>query len=135
MSVGAPRAPADPWWIMIRAFGRARRFGSAAAEDHGGGRHTDAEADRRHLWANVLDDVVDRHPGVGHPARGVDVEGDVSLGVLRFEEEDLAHDQVGGLPCSSLAASGAGVAHIETISHIWVSRRRRAVAAPISNMR
>ena len=26
MSLGAPRAPAEPWWIMILALGRAMRF-------------------------------------------------------------------------------------------------------------
>ena len=29
MSRGAPRVPADPWWIMILALGSARRFPGA----------------------------------------------------------------------------------------------------------
>ena len=29
MSLGAPRAPADPWWIMILALGSAYRFPGA----------------------------------------------------------------------------------------------------------
>ena len=29
MSLGAPRAPALPWWIMMRALGRARRLPGA----------------------------------------------------------------------------------------------------------
>ena len=29
MSVGAPRVPALPWWIMILALGRARRLPAA----------------------------------------------------------------------------------------------------------
>ena len=32
MSEGAPRVPAEPWWIMIRAFGRAKRFPAAPPE-------------------------------------------------------------------------------------------------------
>jgi hypothetical protein len=29
MSLGAPRVPAEPWWIMMRALGRANRFPAA----------------------------------------------------------------------------------------------------------
>ena len=29
MSAGVPRYPADPWWIMIFAFGSAKRFPGA----------------------------------------------------------------------------------------------------------
>ena len=31
MSLGAPRVPAEPWWIMIRALGRARRLPAVPA--------------------------------------------------------------------------------------------------------
>ena len=32
MSEGAPRVPAEPWWIMMRALGSAKRFPSAPPE-------------------------------------------------------------------------------------------------------
>jgi hypothetical protein len=51
----------------------------------------------------VLHDVVDGHAGVGHPARGVDVEVDVLLGIPGLEEEHLGDDQVGHLVVDLLA--------------------------------
>ncbi len=71
--------------------------GRAAAQDHGGRRHSHAHAHRGHVGADVLDDVVDGHAGIGKPTRGVDVERDVTLGVLRLEVEQLGDDEVGDL--------------------------------------
>ena len=46
MSLGAPRVPAEPWWIMILALGSGQALArGAAAEDHGRRRHPHAYAD------------------------------------------------------------------------------------------
>ncbi len=104
MSDGAPRVPAEPWWIMMRAFGSAKRFPAAppariiAAADM-----PMPTADGRDVGLDVLHDVVDGHAGVGHAAGGVDVEVDVPLVVLRLEEQHLGDDQVRHLVVDLLA--------------------------------
>ena len=104
MSLGAPRVPAEPWWIMILALGSASRLPGAPPH------RIIAAADMPiptqivdTSGADVLHDVVDRHAGVRQAAGGVDVEMDVLVRVLRFEVEDLGHDQVGDLVVDLLA--------------------------------
>jgi hypothetical protein len=95
MSLGAPRKPAEPWWIIIFAFGRAERLpGRAAREDHRGGRHRHPDADRLHVGFDELNRVVDRHPRVRGASGRVDVEADVLVRILGLEEEELRRDQV-----------------------------------------
>src|SRR5690606_41303378 len=42
---------------------------------------------------NILHGVVDRHAARHHAARRVDVHPDVLLRILRFEEQELRHDE------------------------------------------
>ena len=54
-----------------------------------------ADAVRLHVGPDELHRVVDRQPGRDRPARAVDVEQDVLVGVLGLEEQHLRDDQVG----------------------------------------
>src|SRR5580765_1570498 len=95
MSAGVPRNPAEPWWIMIFAFGSAARLPAAPPQ------RIMAAADipipvqtvRTSGLTNWIR-VVDRHARVGRAARRVDVEADVRFGVLRLEEQELCRQQV-----------------------------------------
>src|SRR6266571_3760502 len=53
-----------------------------------------ADADGLHVRPHELHGVIDRHPRRGHATRAVDVDVDVLLRVLGFEEEELGDDQV-----------------------------------------
>ena len=53
-----------------------------------------ANAVGRHIAADVLHRVVDRHAGGDRTARRVDVEVDVRLGVVELQEQQLSHDAV-----------------------------------------
>ena len=65
-----------------------------AGQEQRAHRHRDAEADRLHVAADELHGVVDRQPRVDDAAGRVDVEGDVLVGVLGLEMEQLGDDQV-----------------------------------------
>ena len=69
-------------------------FGSAGEEDgaHGGGH---ADTDRRDSRFDQLHRVVDGEAGCDRAAGGIDVEFDVLLFVLAFQEEKLGDDNVG----------------------------------------
>ncbi len=54
-----------------------------------------ADAHGAHRRLDELHGVVDGHAGGHRAARRVDVEMDVLVGVLRFEEQQLGHDEVG----------------------------------------
>ncbi len=57
-------------------------------------RHRDPVADRLHVGADELHRVVDRHAGVDRAARGVDVEVDVLVRIVRLQVDELRDDQV-----------------------------------------
>jgi hypothetical protein len=63
----------------------------------------------------VLHDVVDGHARVREPTRRVDVEVDVAVRVLRLQEEDLRHDQVGDLIVDLLAEEHDALAQQERV--------------------
>src|SRR5699024_7591876 len=68
---------------------------SAGGQQHGGGRGGLPEADGLDLRLDVLHRVVDRgHRGERTAGRG-DVERDVTVRILRFEDQQLGHDIVG----------------------------------------
>ena len=81
--------------IMIHQGSAGTR--GATGQDHGRRRHPHPHTDGGDVAVDVLHDVVDGHPGVGHAAGRVDVHGDVAVGVLGVEVEDLGHQQVGDL--------------------------------------
>ena len=58
-----------------------------------GGRHADANGG--HVALQVLHGIVDGHAGVHRAARTVDIEHDIRVRVLHFQEQHLRHDQVG----------------------------------------
>src|SRR3954454_5389489 len=66
-------------------------------------RHRDPEADRLHLGLHVLHGVVDRETRVDRSTWGVDVKGDVLVGIVGLEMEDLRNDQVRYLLVDRLA--------------------------------
>ena len=68
---------------------------SAAREQQSAHAHRHADADRRDVWLDELHCVVDRKSGIHRAARGVDVDRDVLVGVLRLEMDQLRNDQVG----------------------------------------
>jgi hypothetical protein len=79
---------------MMRAFGSAKRRSLAPAasssEPHRG-RLPDAQ--RRHLGADELHRVVDRHARRHHAARRVDVHRDFFFRVFRFKKKKLRDHQ------------------------------------------
>ena len=87
--------PPDGWWIRIRLLGSARRLPGAPRQHQRAHRHRDPVTDRLHIQANELHRVVDRHPGVDRPARGVDVKVDVLVGIVGLQVDELGDDQVG----------------------------------------
>ena len=69
--------------------------GGAAGEEHGGRRRRHPHAVRRYGRLNVLHRVVDGEQP-GHRSAGrVDVEGDLLVGVLGLQEQQLGHHDVG----------------------------------------
>jgi hypothetical protein len=64
-------------------------------EQHRAHRRGLADADRAHRSLQVLHRVVDRETRGHDTTRRVDVQVDVPLGILGFEEEQLGDDQVG----------------------------------------
>ena len=58
-------------------------------------RRRKAHRNGRHVIRDELDRVVDDHAGRDRAARGVDVEGDVRLGILGSEHLQLLGDAVG----------------------------------------
>ena len=68
MSEDWPSNPADGWWIRIRLFGSAIRFGRARRQQQRAHRHRDAAADRLDLRLDELHRVVDRHPRMDRAA-------------------------------------------------------------------
>src|SRR3954462_14475893 len=66
----------------------------ACREEHGRHRCRHADADRADRRAKILHRVVDRETGRHLAAWRVDVQADVLLRILRFEEQELGDDQV-----------------------------------------
>jgi hypothetical protein len=56
--------------------------------------HRDPDAGRLHGGLDELHRVVDGQPGVDLAARGVDVHGDVLVGVVGLEVQQLRDDEV-----------------------------------------
>ena len=96
MSTAWPAAPPWGWWIRIRACGRAKRLPcDAGGQEHRGGRGGLPDADGADVALDVLHRVVDGEETGDLPARGVDVDADVLVGVLALQVEQLGGDQVG----------------------------------------
>ena len=72
---------------------RAAMVLGARAEQERAHRGRLPDAERRHGAADELHRVVDREARRHHPARRVDVEGDLLLGVLGLQEQELRDDQ------------------------------------------
>ena len=79
---------------MGEAAALAPGAGTEQKGTHGGGQ---AHAHRVHVGFDVLHGVEDAEAVVNGAPRRVDVEVDVLLGILSFEEEQLGHDPVGRL--------------------------------------
>ena len=75
----------------------------AGTEEEGAHRRGHAEADGRHVAGDVLHGVVDGHAGRDGTARAVDVEGDVGLGILVGQIQELSDENVGHLIVDALA--------------------------------
>jgi hypothetical protein len=75
----------------------------AAREQQRAHAHRHAEADRLHLGRDELHGVVDRQAGVDRAAGRVDVQGDVLVGVLGLQVQQLRHHEVGDLLVDRLA--------------------------------
>jgi hypothetical protein len=63
-----PRNPAEPWWIMIRLFGRAKRFPLAPAASRTEPCWPPADADGADRRLEVLHRVVDGQAARHHAA-------------------------------------------------------------------
>ena len=97
MSVAWPWNPPIGWWIMTRELGRQKRLpASPGGEQQRAHARRLADAQRRHVGLDELHGVVDRQARRNRAAGRVDVEEDVLVGILRLEEQQLRHDQVGG---------------------------------------
>ena len=82
----------------MRAFGSENRLPLAPGrEEHRRHRRRLTDAIRLHVGLDELHRVVDRQARRDRPARAVDVEQDVALGILGFEEQHLRDDEVGDL--------------------------------------
>ena len=75
----------------------------AGTEEEGAHRRGHAEADGRHVAGDVLHGVVNGHAGRDGTARAVDVEGDVGLGILVGQIQELSDEDVGHLIVDALA--------------------------------
>ena len=71
----------------------ALRAGGEQKRTHAGGL---ADAQRRHIWFDVLHGVVDRHAGSHRSPRRIDIEIHVLVRVFGLQKEQLRNDQVGG---------------------------------------
>ena len=97
MSTACP-SPAVRLVDQHRECGRAKRLPwtrRPAADRRGGGGL--AHHDRGHVGLDVLHRVVDREQRRDDPARRVDVQVDVLVGVLGLQVQQLRHDQVADL--------------------------------------
>ena len=96
MSVAWPWKPPCGWWIRMRLLGSAERLPlRAAGQQQRAHRHRDPAHRRGDVGLDEAHRVVDRQAGVDDPARRVDVELDVLLGVLGLEVQQLRDDEVG----------------------------------------
>ena len=88
----------------------AAAFLAGAEEDggHGGG---EAGADGGHLGLDELHGVVDAEAGIDGAAGGVEVDGDLAVGVHVLEEEELRLDDVGGVVVDGGAEEDDAVHH------------------------
>ena len=89
---------------------RAAPFLAGAEEDrgHGGG---EAGADGGHLGLDELHGVVDAEAGVDGAAGGVEVDGNLAVGIHVLEEEELRLDDVGGVVVDGGAEEDDAVHH------------------------
>src|SRR5882672_11744787 len=78
----------------VRVRQRAALSVRTAGEQHRGHRVRHADADRRDRRADVLHGVVDGEARGHLAAWAVDVEGDLLVGVLRLQEQQLRNDEV-----------------------------------------
>src|SRR5689334_5092936 len=69
----------------------------AGGQQQGAHRSTLANANCSHVGTDELHRVIDRHAGGNRAARRVDININVLLRILSFEEEQLGDDQVGDL--------------------------------------
>jgi hypothetical protein len=76
MSEACPRVPPSGWWIMMRAWGNARRLpgepGGQQESSHGS---RQAHTNRHHFRFDVLDRVIDGHASGDRATRRIDVQG------------------------------------------------------------
>ena len=98
MSVACPCEPPDGLVNEDARIGQSETFAfGAGSQQQRSHRSTLADADRRHVRANELHRVVDRHARRDRTTRRVDVDVDVFFRIFGFEEEKLGDDQVGDL--------------------------------------
>ncbi len=94
---GLTREPAERLVDHHARIGQCETLalGTGAQQEraHAGGL-TDAQG--AHIALDEVHRVVDRHAGGDHAPGRVDVETDVLVGILRLEEQQLRHHQVGG---------------------------------------
>mmetsp|Transcript_29667 Transcript_29667/g.88003 ORF Transcript_29667/g.88003 Transcript_29667/m.88003 type:complete len:218 (-) Transcript_29667:95-748(-) len=76
--------------------------GSSGAEEEGSHRRGHPEAHGRHVAGDVLHGVVDGHAGAHGSSGAVDVQGNVLLGIVVGEVQELGHQDVGDLVVDSL---------------------------------
>jgi len=90
--------------MRMRAFGRAQALAPCSAgEDERTGRHRHAVADGLHVGADVLHRVIDREARMQRAAGGVHVHGDILVGVVGLEVNELGDHQVRELVVDGLA--------------------------------
>ena len=84
---------------VLQAAALALGAGTEQESSHACG---EADTHRVHIRFDVLHRVEDAEAVVNRPAGRVDVEVDIFLGILSFEEQHLGHDPVGGVTGDSL---------------------------------
>ncbi len=95
MSTAWPCAPPCGWCRRIRECGQRVALALGPREhEHRGRRGRLPHADRRDVRLDVLHRVVDREQRRDVPARRVDVQVDVLVGILGLQVQELRHDEV-----------------------------------------
>ena len=54
-----------------------------------------ADADRLHVWLDILHGVIDRHSGTDLTTRTVYIEINILIRLIRFQKQQLGDNQVG----------------------------------------
>ena len=82
-NAGMRQGVAFPFFAGCQKYGR-----------HGG---AGTDTDGRHIRADILHRIINRHACRHNTAGAVDVKMDIFVGVFRFQKEKLGNNHVGGM--------------------------------------